>query len=114
VVHVTFRRDSRNRLSSVFSSGHVEIESTSSDEYSLVCAAISAILQAARLGLEEYAKIALEAEQQPGEMALRWPMHDRDDPRVEAIVRTAELAIEQIASQYPQYVRVEQEPEQRA
>ena len=111
MLEVIFRRDSRNRLSSVFASGHVEIPETSSDEYSLVCAAVSAILQAARLGLEAYVKIPLEAGQQSGELAMRWPQSARDDERVLAILETARLSVEQIASQIPQHVRERAETE---
>jgi uncharacterized protein YsxB (DUF464 family) len=106
VLDVTFYRDSRNRLSSFVSSGHVEFAETSSDEYSLVCAAVSAILQAARLGLEAYVKIALDVEQKPGRMRVQWPDEARCDERVQAIAATAELSVEQIAKQYPRHVRV--------
>ena len=112
MLDVIFRRDSRKRLSSVFASGHVEIPETAADEYSLVCAAVSAILQAARLGLETHVKVPLEVGQQPGELAMRWPERARDDVRVAAIVETARLAVGQIASQYPQHVRVTGEAEQ--
>jgi uncharacterized protein YsxB (DUF464 family) len=108
---VTFRRDSRNRLSSVFAGGHVEIPETSSDEYSLVCAAVSGILQAARLGLEAHVKLPLDVSQRSGELAMRWPHSAREDERVAAIVQTAYLAVAQIAAQYPQHVRVIDETE---
>jgi uncharacterized protein YsxB (DUF464 family) len=111
MLNVTFRRDSRNRLSSVFASGHVEIDESSSDEYSLVCAAVSAILQAARLGLEAHVKLPLDVTQRSGDLSMRWPHSSRDDERVAAIMETARLATEQIARQYPQHVRVEEEPE---
>lgn len=109
MLEVVFRRDSRQRLSSVFASGHVEIPETSSDEYSLVCAAASAVLQAARLGLESYARIPLDASQQRGDLSLRIPEGVRSDERVAAILETARLAVEQIAAQYPQHVRVQHE-----
>lgn len=111
MLEVVFRRDSRERLSSVFASGHVEIPETSSEEYSLVCAAVSGILQAARLGLEAYVKLPLDAEQRSGNLALRWPARAREDERVAAIVETARLAVGQIASQYPQHVRLKDEME---
>jgi uncharacterized protein len=107
MLDVTFYRDSRNRLSSFVSSGHVEIAETSSDEYSLVCAAISAILQAARLGLEEHVKLSLEVEQRPGHMRVQWPIESRDDQRVQAIAATAELSVGEIAKQYPRHVRIQ-------
>jgi uncharacterized protein YsxB (DUF464 family) len=111
VLNVVFRRDSRERLSSVFATGHVEIPETSSDEFSLVCAAVSGILQAARLGLEAHVKVPLDVSQQSGDLAMRWPQRAREDDRVAAIVETARLAVLQIASQYPQHVRVTEEVE---
>jgi uncharacterized protein YsxB (DUF464 family) len=111
LLEITFRRDSRNRLSSVFASGHVEISETSSDEYSLVCAAVSGILQAARLGLEAHVKLPLEVGQRKGELAMRWPCRAREDERVRAILETGYLAVMQIATQYPQHVRIIEEVE---
>jgi uncharacterized protein YsxB (DUF464 family) len=106
LVEVIFRRDSRDRLSAVFASGHVEILETSADEYSLVCAAVSAILQAARLGLEAHVKIPLDVTQQKGELSIRWPHSARGDERVIAILETARLAVAQIAAQYPEDVEL--------
>jgi uncharacterized protein YsxB (DUF464 family) len=106
MVEVTFYRDGRQRLSRFFASGHVEIPETSADEYSLVCAAVSAILQAARAGLEGHARIEPALTMERGNMDLRIAASDRDDAAVIAIVATAELSLEQIARQYPQHVRV--------
>ena len=110
MVTVIFYRDGRKRLSRFFASGHVEIPEGSADEYSLVCAAVSAVLQAARAGLEEYAKIETGAKQYSGHLDMTIPEARRDEAAVRAIVATAEIAIEQIARQYPQHVRVEREP----
>jgi uncharacterized protein YsxB (DUF464 family) len=103
VLHVVFTRDSRNRLSSVFAQGHALAGDPGED---LVCAAVSAIVQAARLGLEDYAKIALEVSQESGDFSMRWPESERDGEALRAIVATAELSIEQIARQYPAHVRL--------
>jgi uncharacterized protein YsxB (DUF464 family) len=105
MLEVVFYEDGRKRLSSFFASGHVEIPETSSDEYSLVCAAVSAILQAARAGLEYHAKVPLTLTMERGDMRLRWSQDARIDPAVQAIVTTARLAVEQIATQYPEHVR---------
>ncbi|MGA8535427.1 MAG: ribosomal-processing cysteine protease Prp [Candidatus Tumulicola sp.] len=105
MLEVVFRRDGRNRLSSIFARGHAEFAIDADD---LVCAAVSAVLQAARLGLEEYSGIALEAHQRSGEFHIEWPRERRDDASVNAIVATAELAVAQIARQYPEHVRVVQ------
>lgn len=113
MLRVTFYRDSLHRLSSVISSGHVEIAETSSDEYSLVCAAVSAILQAARLGLQAHANVALDVEQRTGFLRIRWPESSREDAAVRAIVATAELAVEQISRQYPQHLSIEHAQDER-
>jgi uncharacterized protein YsxB (DUF464 family) len=106
MVDVVFYRDGRERLSRFFASGHVEIPQSSSDEYSLVCAAVSAVLQAARAGLEQYAKIPVAVDMRGGHLDVTLPEHTRDDAGAAAIVATAELAVEQIARQYPAHVRV--------
>jgi len=111
VVEVTFYEDGRQRLSSFLATGHALIPETSSDEYSLVCAAVSAILQAARAGLEYHAKIDIDVTMERGDMRVRWPEASRLDPAVQAIVATAQLAIEQIARQYPAHVRYETKPD---
>ncbi len=108
MVEVTFYRDGRERLSRFFASGHVEIPESSSDEYSLVCAAVSAVLQAARAGLEEHAQVDTGAQMKSGRLDVTIPESDRDDRAVVAIVVTAEIAVEEIARQYPQHVRVTQ------
>lgn len=102
MLDVTFRRDSRDRLSSIFADGHAGFAGHGED---IVCAAVSAILQAARLGLQTHARVPLDVKQDEGHLEMRWPEGRRDDEAVKAIVATAELSVEQIASQYPAHVR---------
>jgi uncharacterized protein YsxB (DUF464 family) len=104
MLRVTFRTDSRNRLSSFSATGHAGWAEYGED---IVCAAASAILQAARLGLEDHAGVALEVEQHSGTLELRWPEGTRDDPAVQAIAATARLAIAQLAEQYPDHIACE-------
>lgn len=111
MVEVTFYRDSEDRLSSVFARGHADFDAHGQD---IVCAAVSAILQALRVGLETYAGISLDAFQEPGELNLRWPEAAREDPALKAIAATAELSIERIAEQYPEQVVVTRESDRRA
>jgi uncharacterized protein YsxB (DUF464 family) len=108
VVTVTFRRDSRNRLSSVFSRGHAELADRGED---IACAAVSAILQAALLGLTEVAQIEVASKRKSGEMTIRWAEGERDRSDVHAIVATAELSIESIARDFPKHVRFERATE---
>jgi uncharacterized protein len=103
VLEVTFYRDGRARIAGISARGHADFAAHGRD---IVCAAVSAALQAARLGLEEYAGVDLEARQTSGELWLRWPEADRELESVRAIVATAELAVAQIAARFPAHVRV--------
>lgn len=113
MIEVTFYRDSQERLSSVFARGHADFAIEAED---LVCAAVSAILQALELGLQAYAGIPIDSnrDREQGEMNVRWPENARDEPSVRAIVSTAELSIERIAAQYPEYVKLTREGDRRA
>lgn len=108
MVTVTFRRDSRNRLSSVFAEGHAGWADAGED---VVCAAVSAILQAAWLGLTDHAHVAVTGTRNKGSLGMTWSEETRDRDDVRAIVTTAELSIAQIARQYPSHVRVERTKE---
>jgi len=102
LLEVRFRRDSRNRLSSVFATGHAEQGEPGED---IACAAVSALLQAAEAGLREVARVEVQGHRRKGDFALSWPADARDRADVNAIVATAELAVEQIASQYRGAIR---------
>lgn len=108
MLEIRFRRDSRQRLSSVLADGHA---GWAEDGEDIVCAAASAILQAAWMGLAEHAKVDVSAERDKGRLSLSWPETVRDRDDVVAIVATAELALTQIARQYETHVRVRSEPE---
>jgi uncharacterized protein YsxB (DUF464 family) len=103
VVEVYVRKDSRDRLSSLFASGHAGWAESGED---VVCAAVSAILQAAWLGLSEVAAVAVTATRENGRLEIAWPRETRTDAGVSAIVETAALSVERIATQYPDHVRV--------
>jgi uncharacterized protein YsxB (DUF464 family) len=104
MLEVRFCRDSRQRLSSVLAHGHAEAGVAGDD---VVCAAASAILQAAELGLTAYASLAADiARRGEGEMSIVIPAAERERADVKAIVATAELAIAQLAWQFPVNVRI--------
>jgi len=102
-VEVVVRRDSRNRLSSFFASGHAGWDDLDKD---VVCAAVATILQSAWLGLEEVARVDVQGSKISGRLDLCWPETARDDAAVRAIVETAARSVERIAQQYPANVRV--------
>jgi uncharacterized protein len=101
VLEVRFYRDERGRLAALSASGHADFAEYGED---IVCAAVSAVLQAARLGLSQFARSALRVRQKPGEFELSWPEEARDRESVVAIVSAAELAVEEIARRYPSHV----------
>jgi uncharacterized protein YsxB (DUF464 family) len=106
MVEIRIREDGRNRLSSFFASGHADWAEDGKD---VVCAAVSAILQAAWLGLSEVSHVDVIGTRQKtgakGILELAWPEASRDDAGVKAIVTTAALSIERIAMQYPNHIR---------
>jgi uncharacterized protein YsxB (DUF464 family) len=110
VIKVTFYEDSRKRLSSFFADGHADFAEAGDD---IVCSAVSAVLQAARLGLEMYVRTDVSVEQKKGHIRISWPETMRSDPAVKAIVETARLSVEQIARQFPANVHCNNAPEDR-
>ena len=108
MLRVTFYEDSRHRLSAFVAEGHTEFAAHGED---IVCAAISAILQAARLGLEQHAAAKLAVRQQSGDMELTIAPEEREREDVRAILGTALLACSAIAGQYPDAVTVRRETE---
>lgn len=102
MLEVRFRRDSRNRLSSVSAAGHAQQGEPGED---IACAAVSALLQAAWVGLSDVAHVPVSGRRNSGDFTMAWPAESRDRDDVHAIVATAELAIEQIAKQYRGAIR---------
>ncbi len=103
MVEVTVHRDSRERLSSFFASGHAGWADAGQD---VVCAAVSTLLQAAWLGLDQVAGVAVEGSRRSGNLTLAWPEAARDDTAVRAIVETVARSIETLAAQFPAHVKV--------
>jgi uncharacterized protein len=103
MLEVTFYRDDRDRCRGFAARGHADFSSRGTD---IVCAAVSAVLQAARLGLTEYARLDVDASQGPGELELDWREDQSDLESVRAIAATAELAIDRIARRYPKHIRL--------
>ena len=108
MVTVRIRKDSRRRLSSFLATGHAGWAQSGSD---VVCAAVSTILQTAWLGLSEVAKVPIEGSRRKSRLELRWPEQSRSRPAVRAIVGTATYALEALAVQYPEHVRLVPEAE---
>ena len=103
LIEVTFTEDSRGRLSSVFATGHAEYGEFPND---VVCAAVSAILQATYAGLQDVAHVQFDGTRVSGRLEIPIPPGARDREDVSAIVKTAAISLEQLARQYPDRLRV--------
>jgi hypothetical protein len=106
MLEITFFRDGARRFAGFAAFGHTDFADYGQD---IVCAAVSAILQAARLGLEHYAGGDLEAVQEPGSMRVVIAEGRRDAESVAAIVTTAELAVAQVVRRFPEHVSLSHE-----
>jgi uncharacterized protein YsxB (DUF464 family) len=105
MLRVKFHRDAAGRLSGFSARGHADFAEHGQD---IVCAAVSAILQAARLGLELHCTIKPEAEQQAGELSLHLSEADRDREGPRAIVTTAAASVAEIARRFPKHVTLDE------
>jgi uncharacterized protein len=103
LVEIHLREDSRRRLSSFLATGHAGWDEEGHD---IVCAAVSAILQSAVVGLDEVARVTVRSTRRKGRLDVRWPAAARDDPAARAIVETAARSLEYIARQHPANVVV--------
>jgi uncharacterized protein YsxB (DUF464 family) len=103
MIDVTFTEDGRGRLSSLFATGHAEFGDFPND---VVCAAVSAILQATYAGLQDVARLQFDGTRVSGRLEIPIPAAARDREDVSAIVKTAAISLEQLARQYPGHLRV--------
>ncbi|HKM38972.1 MAG TPA: ribosomal-processing cysteine protease Prp [bacterium] len=81
--------------------GHADYAPCGSD---IVCAAVSALTQAALLGLTEHLGLSPRVEIKAGYFSLTLPYGSEADVGVQAILATLALALNNIAEQYPERV----------
>lgn len=94
----------RNEQSSIIGydiDGHAEYADAGED---IVCAAVSAITQTALAGLIEFLKCNEAHEIKKGHLSVR--LLQKPNERTDAILKTMELGLWQIATQSPQYVKI--------
>lgn len=75
----------------------------------IVCAAVSALTQAALLGLTEHLGLDPKVETETGYLSVMLPEGSEKDGTVQAILATLELALADIADQYPAQVCLKKE-----
>lgn len=76
----------------------------------IVCAAVSALTQAAVAGLEEHLGLRPAVRMEEGRLECELPPGDEDDPRVQAILATMLLGLQGVAAGRPHRVRITEVP----
>ena len=100
----------QDRFLQVESSGHTGYAQSGQD---IVCAAVSAILQTAVMGVLQVAGLAgcqYSVDDRKGHLCLILPIEGYTASQMEqatAILQTALLGIQDISSSYPKYVKLE-------
>lgn len=104
MITVSITRNRRGYMSALEVSGHAGWGMYGED---IVCAGVSALVQGAVLGLEDYLGIRPGVTMGPG--YLRCLLKDADAARVEtrAIMETMLLGLGEISRQYPEEVRIQ-------
>lgn len=95
--------DVRSLLCGFVVEGHAGFDEYGKD---IICAGVSAVTQAAVLGLRDLAGDPAEYEKRSGYLAVRVRPAVAAQPGPQAILRTVELAVTSISQEHPTRVRV--------
>ncbi len=98
-------RDADGKICEFRSRGHTGYAEAGRD---IVCAGVSAILQAAVLGLEEYLKLRPKVEQEKGYFSCQVERDIFLNREIDAILETMVLGLRAIEREYPDYIKVEE------
>ncbi|NLI69804.1 MAG: ribosomal-processing cysteine protease Prp [Firmicutes bacterium] len=105
MIKVTFRRDSRGHIKEFTVEGHAVFAPAGED---IVCAAVSALAQAAILGIEEVVGVKPSVKKADGYLECRLPgglataqLHD-----VGLLLETMALGLRETAEAYPRHVKI--------
>lgn len=104
MITVSIQRDQEGRITTFTVSGHADYGEHGQD---IVCAGVSAIVQTAILGLQEYLRIDCAGSQKSGLIVCELPFIGPELRRsVDAILETMLLGLTAIASAYAGYVQI--------
>jgi uncharacterized protein YsxB (DUF464 family) len=115
MVKVQITRNRDGRVLTFLADGHAA-SSRRRTEYDLVCAALSAVMQTALLGLGEYVglhdRLTYNIDDD-GWLYCQLPadLSDAERVRADAIIETMIIGLRSIASEYPEQITVEEEVE---
>lgn len=98
-------RDAEGKICEFRSRGHTGYAEEGRD---LVCAGVSAIVQTAVLGLEEYLKLKPKVEQEKGYLSCQLERDIFLNREIDAILETMVLGLRAIEREHPEYLKVEE------
>jgi len=105
---ITIKRDKQNRICAFEASGHSNSNAYAGTD--IHCAAISAIVQTAAIGLTEYAKAKADIKIKDGYLSCKLKnLEDASNPAVAAILETMQLGLESFSKSYGKYIRIIEE-----
>lgn len=102
MIRIVIKRDQEGNIVSFQSTGHANYGSKGTD---IICAGVSAILQATLIGLEEVVELKPDVEIKDGYLSCRLPDGLSRDGLV--LLETMVLSLQSISNDYPKYVRIE-------
>jgi hypothetical protein len=100
MIKVQIYRDEQSSIIGYDIDGHAEYADTGED---VVCAAVSAIAQTALAGLIELLKCKETHKMKKGRLSVQ--LLQKPDKQTDAVLKTMELGLRQIAIQSPKYVK---------
>ena len=107
MITVRVERDGSGAIIGLVARGHARLAESGQD---IVCAAVSALLQAAVVGLAERLKLAVSWQAEKGSMRMQLPELEALEPEVRfaagVVLDTVVLSLQAIAQDWPQNVRL--------
>ncbi|SHM61824.1 hypothetical protein SAMN05660826_01474 [Caldanaerovirga acetigignens] len=106
MIKITVTLDENERVRELSLKGHAGYAEYGRD---IVCAAVSALVETAVLGLENVAKIRIFPIKKEGYFHLVLPENEQEEKlsRASVILETTVLGLKDIARSYPAYVKLE-------
>jgi hypothetical protein len=105
MTEVEIYRDAEGRITAFRSRGHAGYDVEGKD---IVCAGVSALVQTAVLGLEEYLRLEPSVEQEKGRLYCSLERDIFLNREIDAILNTMVLGLKALEREYPQYLKVEE------
>ncbi|AGB41883.1 putative ribosomal protein [Halobacteroides halobius DSM 5150] len=105
MITVKIERNKDNNIIAFWAQGHAEYAPYGED---IICAAISAILQTAVFGLQEYLELKPDVSTDDGWLNCRLQSKLACDQEVKAILETMLVGLKETAKAYSDYIKIEE------